>query len=223
MLRRKNLVMVGIASVLVCSCMGLCTGQALKVRSEGWLSVRRPWLWTFGVSNPSSLALRTSRIDRRISFWGPAEEDKSCEGVCTWGRSAPPLPRDSDENGYQHFLLDLRNPGEFRSVAVIEINSSEVVELNPRRTLHPGKPWQTTFDYGPIPPLSELNSAECDQLWNSSETIYPGIRTYKLKAFNDPEDADYFLDTVFKNGYLQKYRVRSSARKGLLALKKLPV
>lgn len=64
------------------------------------------------------------------------------------------------------------------------------------------------------PTLSVMSSAKCDLLWGCSE-----IRTYKLKAFNDPEDADYFLDTIFDNGYLKKYRVRSSATRGPLVLK----
>ncbi len=219
MLRRKNLVVLGFASVLVSVYLGLNAGLALMDRSEGWIRVNRLCLWDWIVPKAPNFALMIARIDRRILFWGPLEDDKSPERVCTWGRSVPPQPRDSDENGLQHFFKDLRNPGDYRSVAVIEVKSSEVVELNPRRTLHPGKPWQTTFDYGPIPPLSVMSSAKCDLLWGCSETIYPGIRTYKLKAFNDPEDADYFLDTIFDNGYLQKYRVRSSVTRGPLVLK----
>ncbi|GEM_PF-3565978 len=220
MFRRMNLLIAGIAAVLVCSYMGFFTGLVLKDRSEGWISVPPLCLWSWGMPKTNFFALRTSSIDTRISFWGPRIDNGIPETVCTWGRPAPPKPKDSDENGYQHFFMNLRNPGEFRSVAVIEINCGEVVELNPRRTLHPGKPWQTNYDYGPIPPLTVLTSAECDQLWGSSETIYPGVRTYKLKAFNDPEDADYFLDTAFDNGHLKKYRIRSSATRSPLALKK---
>ncbi len=222
MLRPQNWVGIGIASVLICSCIGFNAGLAFKDRSEGWISVSRLWLWTWLVPRPPGFALRISSIERQSLPWGPLENSKSrdSELVCTWGRKAPPQPRDTDENGYQHFFMPLRNPGEFRSVAIIEVNSGEVVELNPRRTLHPGKPWQTTYDYGPIPPLSNLTSAQCELLWGSSETIYPGIRTYRLKAFNVPEDADYFLDTTFEFGYLQKYRVRSSETKGKVVLKK---
>lgn len=221
MLRRTNFVLVGIAFVLVCSCMGFNVYLSIKDRSEGWIPVTRKCFWTLLLPKPPLYALRISRIDRNTCVWGPVDDDKNRERVCTWGGSAPPRPRDSDEDGYQHFFMDLRNPGEYRSVAVIEVKFGEVVELNPRRMLHPGKPWQTTFDYGPIPPLSDITSAECDALWGKSETIYPSVRTYKLMAFNNPEDGDYyFLDTVFVCGYLQKYRVRSSATMGAVALKR---
>ncbi len=218
MFRRMNLVIAGIAALLVCSYMGFTTGLALKDRSAGWIRVNQLCLWDWLMPKAPSSSLMIAKIERHTNPWGPLRDERSPEG-CSWGRSAPPQPRDSDENGLQHFFQDLRNPGDYRSVAVIEVKSNEVVELNPRRTLHLGKPWQTTLDYGQIPHLSVMRSANCDLLWGSSENIYPGIRTYKLKAFNDPEGADYFLDTIFDNGYLQKYRVRSSATRGPLVLK----
>lgn len=214
MLRRHNLLIAGILSAMLFTYAGLKCGDVLKDRSEGWISVQRMWLWTWCVPKAPSYALRIARIEQNILFWGPTDDVKTPEDLCSWGRQVLPKPRDSDEDGIDHFFMPLRNPGDFRSVAVIEVKSNKVIELNPRRTLHPGKPWQTTFDYGPIPNLSDLTALECEKLWGPSENIYPSVRTFKLKAFNDQEDNDFFLDLSFEYGYLQKYRVRTSATKG---------
>jgi hypothetical protein len=218
MVRCTGLIIIGTAAVLFCSGLGLSILSNLNGDQKNWITVKQCWLWPLGKPRPTNFALRTASIEQNIDFWGPLERSTS-SNACTWGRSAPPRPIDADENGYRHFFMNLRNPEEFRSVAVIEVKANRVVELNPRRMLHPGKPWQTTYDYGPIPPLCDLTSAESEQLWTCSKYSSPGMRTYKLKAFNDTEDADYFIDIVFENGHLQKYRVRSSATKGMLVLK----
>lgn len=218
MLERKHLATAGISAILLCAGLGFKAGQELSDRAEGWISVR-PCLWSLYVPKTTRFLLWNSNIVCQSSSCGPKADIGARNDVCTWGGQAPPRPSDADENGFQHFFLSLRNPGAFRTVAVLEINSNEVTELNPRRTLHPNQPWQSKFDYGFIPQLGDLTRAECDQLWSFSEPSCPGIRTYRLKAFNDPKNTEFFLDACFRFDHLQKYRVRSSAKSGILVLK----
>ncbi len=82
--------------------------------------------------------------------------------------------------------------------AIAEVKPNGSVILNP-----------DGFNYGPIPDLKELTPDQADQLWSqkpNEETSQPK-RTYKLLARNNET---VFLDLKFRNGQLQKYRIRGA-------------
>lgn len=105
----------------------------------------------------------------------------------------------------------LSKPNGRNTVAVLR-----VVFKNP--TLNPE--W-SDFDYGFIPPLSQLKISTADALWgiknwtsvNSNVTRGQLERTYELRSTNMNETTiskkRFFLDAVFEDTKLKKYRVRS--------------
>jgi hypothetical protein len=75
----------------------------------------------------------------------------------------------------------------------------------------PDRIWR--LDYGPIPLLSDISYAQAERLWGSdseSKSVKTNSRTYRLKTFNNDKDPDFFLDLVFENDRIQKYRIRST-------------
>lgn len=102
-------------------------------------------------------------------------------------------------------LLFLLRPDEDGSrghlSAIAEVKSNGSVILNP-----------DGFNYGPIPDLKELTPEQADQLWarNPDKQSNSQKKTYKLLARNNQ---DVFLDLMFKNGRLQKYRIRGTVVK----------
>ena len=114
-------------------------------------------------------------------------------------------------------LRFLKRLDDGRSVAAIELKPNKSPILNPKWT-------GNTFDdalsgpiveYGNIPILEELSIEQADRLWSKIRTSYSKAndkkevkRTYHL--FSDyQKKADFFLDCIFSNGRLKKYRIRS--------------
>jgi hypothetical protein len=65
------------------------------------------------------------------------------------------------------------------------------------------------FFYGPIPRLRDITPDIADQIWAAepTEEIDVKKRSYKLESYGKTEDA--FLDIVFENNKIEKYRIRS--------------
>lgn len=98
--------------------------------------------------------------------------------------------------------LFLTRPNESNYVAVLQVDHGCPAILNP-----------DGFEYGPIPKLKDLTVLQADQLWgkavNSDSSNLEKI--YRLAA---ADKSDYFLDTVFDETKLLKYRVRSHHVRG---------
>ncbi|GEM_PF-858190 len=94
----------------------------------------------------------------------------------------------------------LSRPRSKNFVAVVQSEPGSSTILNP----------QQGFNYGPIPQLKKMNLAEADSLWGqpSTENVMDQSRTYEL---NTASGNEVFLDVVFLENKLQKYRVRSAS------------
>jgi hypothetical protein len=96
--------------------------------------------------------------------------------------------------------VPLRTPSGTRNVAIVKVQLNGACELNPI-----GR-----FDYGPIPPLNKMTIDVADRLWGISEESKSNTeRTYHL--VQPHADENFFLDTVFVNGRLERYRFRSTS------------
>jgi len=95
----------------------------------------------------------------------------------------------------------LTRPGESNFVAVLKVDQACPAILYPEG-----------FDYGPIP-VSNLNLAAVEQIWGPAHvsTNNPDQKTYRLTS---TDNADYFLDAVYNQNKLNKYRVRSIRLRG---------
>lgn len=96
--------------------------------------------------------------------------------------------------------LWLKRPGSKCCVAIVR------EELDGRITLNP-----KGYQYGPIPQLACMDRQTADELWKaeSDKGITDQTATYELTCYGS-SDVVVFLDTVFKDNKLEKYKVRSS-------------
>jgi hypothetical protein len=141
----------------------------------------------------------------------PSKRDPLADPLC----GEYPLSKEDLANSKSFILL--RRPSDGRCVAVVEVSSDGSVVLNPRSTVFPKNPFRKyCWDYGPIPILAEMSISQADHLWGETGKSESNDvkRTYRLKTFNSPKDPDFFLDLIFKNDYVEKYRLRSSELKG---------
>lgn len=97
-------------------------------------------------------------------------------------------------------LFMLTRPKESNAVAVVAVNPNGETVLNP-----------VDFSYGPIPALSSITMQQAHSLWavesDDSSRLSFNKPTYLLKS---KTGEDFFLDLVFENDHLKKYRVRST-------------
>ncbi|HEY9784494.1 MAG TPA: hypothetical protein V6D17_03760 [Candidatus Obscuribacterales bacterium] len=93
----------------------------------------------------------------------------------------------------------LNRPGASNAVAILVVKPDGTPNLNP-----------DCFDYGPIPRLREITSAQAEQLWSVKPADQPkkdGIRTFDLRSY---EPNSFKLDVEFQNDHLRKFRVRTN-------------
>ncbi|HIA55133.1 MAG TPA: hypothetical protein EYN91_24120 [Candidatus Melainabacteria bacterium] len=108
-------------------------------------------------------------------------------------------------HNFDYFYLS--KPKQQNIVAVLRVSKEREAVLNP-----------DGFEYGPIPPLSEMSISVADCLWGDKDENIDGNiksadgitieRTYYLVSDNQVFK-DFFIDIVFERGLCQKYQVRS--------------
>lgn len=67
------------------------------------------------------------------------------------------------------------------------------------------------LNYHDIPQLKDFTPALCDKLWKTPIASMGDNHTYKLISQKDKEESEFFIDVVFKDNRLSKYRVRTLA------------
>lgn len=93
--------------------------------------------------------------------------------------------------------------------ALLKPDSKGIYRLNPEL-----KGVGFEFKYTNIPATRELTPAICDKLWGKNVSDSPNNRTYRLlevlpkKDIADGVPREYFIDAIFENGKLCKYRLR---------------
>jgi hypothetical protein len=96
--------------------------------------------------------------------------------------------------------LFLTGPNSEKFVAVLQIYQATPPVLNPEG-----------FEYGPIPSLKNITKEDAEILWGNGASSLPDETTYKLKANTQ---GNFFIDLLFKDNRLAKYRVRGERLRG---------
>ncbi len=94
----------------------------------------------------------------------------------------------------------LTRPDESNFVAVLEYEPGTAAELYPKG-----------FDYGRIPNLNEFSPSLAALLFAPSDALTNTLqeRTYRLTTAK-PYALEFFLDLVFENNRLKKYKIRGA-------------
>jgi hypothetical protein len=93
--------------------------------------------------------------------------------------------------------------------ALLKPDSQGIYRLNPEL-----KGNGFAIQYTNIPATRELTPSFCDNLWGKNVSDSPNYRTYRLlevvpkKDIVDGVPREYFIDAIFENGKLCKYRLR---------------
>src|SRR5271170_3526434 len=98
-----------------------------------------------------------------------------------------------------HVWYELRTPKDNRLVAIVGVGENHQPVLNPRDLL---------YEYGPIPPLDQLTSAQAEELWGWGDgtVIIPATSTPTFKLISR-EKIPFELELSFVNDKLQKYKI----------------
>ena len=76
-------------------------------------------------------------------------------------------------------------------------------------------------EYINIPTNAELTTHDCDRLWGNNISNSPSYKTYKLlrvvskKELESGVSREYFIDAIFENGKLSKYKIRGPEIKSI--------
>lgn len=148
-------------------------------------------------------------VFRSFVFPPWATNHQSVCGIQTYTKEELKLMSEARERRKR--LRFLKRPDDGRYVAVVEINRYDSAILNPT--------WENNLHYGPIPSLSDMTLKQADALWNSGsfdDNSEVKNRTYKLisgEPLQGRNSEIFYIDAVFQNKKIKKYRLRSKAIK----------
>lgn len=109
----------------------------------------------------------------------------------------------------KRFLQKMNDYSTKRKVALIQVKPDGSAILNPEM-----KGTFIEYEYVHIPKNADLTQKDCDELWGPTVSTSPEFRTYQLELAGKklPDDAKkrYFIDTIFQDSKLLKYRIRGA-------------